>query len=147
MQERIYGQHSTNICIVIYIYIYKCYIKRFAIVKQKAKACSKNMCHKICIKKKREREKKYARTLKERNLILYIEKITKRSTNDKFRLFLFFQEIKYFYILNSYFEIYLHLSNFEICNFKKFKCKNMQISIYKMLKKIVARMKKRLFQT
>lgn len=34
------------------------YIKRFAIVKQKAKACSKNMCHKIRTKKKeREREK------------------------------------------------------------------------------------------
>lgn len=55
---------GTNIWIAFhkhlysYIYIYKCYIKRFAIVKQKAKACSKNMCHKICIKKKRERERK-----------------------------------------------------------------------------------------
>lgn len=89
------------------------YIKRFAIVKQKAKACSKNMCHKIRTKKKeREREKKYTSTLKERNLILYIEKIAKRSTNDKFRLFLFFREIKYFYISNSYFEIHLSFIEF-----------------------------------
>lgn len=93
---------------------------------KKQKHVAKICAIKFALKKReREREKKYARTLKERNLILYIEKITKRSTNDKFRLFLFFQEIKYFYILNSYFEIYLHLSNFEICNFKKFKCKNM----------------------